>query len=321
MSEGVSARVSRLARPGALREYGIVLSFVALFLILTFSSDAFFTQRNLLNILNQQTPTLIIAVAGTLVIIAGGFDISVGAVYALAGVVGTKVGLEVDPYVGMAAGIAIGLGTGLLNGIVATVGRINSLIATLASSFIFRGLAIVITAGTVFLIDDMRYAGLGQNDVFGVKIAVWIAALWIAALWFILTRTVFGRFVFAAGDNPEAARLAGVRVNVVRTITFTLSGLAASLAGVIASSRFQSGAADVGVGLEFTVIAGIVVGGTSILGGEGAVWRTVLGVLFIALIGNGFTLLEVDPIYQQIVQGGIIIVAVAVDAWSRYRRV
>jgi ribose transport system permease protein len=117
------------------------------------------------------------------------------------------------------------------------------------------------------------------------------------------------------------ARLAGVRVNVVRTITFTLSGLAASLAGVIASSRFQSGAADVGVGLEFTVIAGIVVGGTSILGGEGAVWRTVLGVLFIALIGNGFTLLEVDPIYQQIVQGGIIIVAVAVDAWSRYRRV
>jgi ribose transport system permease protein len=318
--EGVPARVRRLARPGAIREYGIVLSFVALFLVLTFSSDAFFTQRNILSILNQQAPTLIIAAAGTLVIIAGGFDISVGAVYALAGVVGTKVALEVNPYVGMAVGIAIGLGTGLLNGAVATVGRINSLIATLASSFVFRGIAIVITTGSVFLIDDMRYAGLGQNNVFGVKIAIWIAALWVGALWFVLTRTVFGRFVFASGDNPEAARLAGVRVNVVRTATFALSGLAASLAGVIASSRFQSGQADVGTGLEFTVIAGIVVGGTSILGGEGAIWRTVLGVLFIALIGNGFTLLEVDPIYQQIVQGGIIIVAVAVDAWSRSRR-
>ena len=319
-SGGIAARVRRVARPSAVREYGIVFSFLALFLTLTFASDAFLTRSNLLNILNQQAPLVIIATAGTLVIIAGGFDISVGAVYALSGVIATKIGLDVNPYVGIAVGILVGVGAGLLNGVAATIGRINSLIATLASGFIFGGIAIVITGGSTILIDDPSYAGLGQNDILGVKLAIWIMLLWSAGLWLLLTRFVLGRFVFASGDNPEAARLAGVRVSVVRTVTFVLSGLGASLGGVIASSRFQSGSADVGAELAFTVIAGIVVGGTSILGGEGAIWRTVLGVLFIALIGNGFTLLAVDPIYQQIVQGVIIIVAVAVDAWSRYRR-
>lgn len=302
-----------------IREYGIVASFLALFLLLTFASDAFLTKQNLLNILNQQAPVMIIAVAGTLVIIAGGFDISVGAIYALAGVVGTKIAIEVDPMLGIVAAIGVGFAAGILNGLAVTYGRINSLIGTLASSFVFRGVAIVITGGTVFLVDDLAFNQLGQGEIGGVKIAIWIAVSWTALLWFLLTRTVFGRYVFASGDNAEAARLSGVRVNAVRTVTFTLSGVAAGLGGIIASSRFQSGQADVGVGLEFTAIAGIVIGGTSILGGEGAVWRTVLGVLFIAMIGNGFTLLEIDPIYQQIVQGAIIISAVAIDAWSRYR--
>ena len=138
----------------------------------------------------------------------------------------------------------------------------------------------------------------------------------------LLARTTAGRYMYAAGGNAEAARLAGVRVDAVRILAFTLSGAAAGLAGVIDTSRVlsaQAGTAD--TTLAFTVLAGIVVGGTSILGGEGAVWRTVVGVLFIALIGNGYILLGLDPLYEQITMGVILLAAVGLDVWTRQRRV
>ena len=134
---------------------------------------------------------------------------------------------------------------------------------------------------------------------------------------FLLTRTTFGRYVYAVGANPAAARLSGVRVSRVRMVTFALSGLSAGLAGIIVSSRISTGQADAGIGIEFSVIAAVVIGGTSIYGGEGAIWRTVLGVLFLAMIGNGFNLLNINPTYQQIIQGAVIVAAVGVDAWSR----
>jgi len=302
---------------GQLRDYGLVVTFIVLVLLLSVGSDAFLTSRNVLNILNQQAPVLIIAAAGTLVIIAGGFDISVGATYALAGVVASWTAVHVDPGLGLIAGALAGLAVGGVNGVVATYGRINSLIATLATAYIVRGLAIVVTGGATILVDDQTFAVLGRGELLGVKWSIWAAIGLLAALSVILTRTVFGRYVFASGGNPEAARLAGVRVERVRATTFALSGLAAGIGGTIAASRFTAGQADTGIGLEFTVIAGIVVGGTSILGGEGAIWRSVLGVLFIALIGNGFVLLTLDTIYQQILTGVIILTAVAVDAWSR----
>lgn len=301
-----------------LRDYGVVLTFVLLFGSLAVASSAFLTVHNLQNVLNQQAPILIMASAGTLVIIAGGFDVSVGATYALAGVVAAWVAIHVDAGLGLGAGVLTGLVMGIANGLIVTAGRINTLIATLSTAFIIRGLALVLTGGHVILVDNQTFALLGQESVAGVKIAVAAMVAFVAAAWFVLTRTVFGRFVFAAGGNAEAARLSGVRVDLIRASTFALSGLSAGLGGTIAASRFATGQADVGTGLEFTVIAGIVVGGTSILGGEGAIWRTVMGVLFIALIGNGFVLLTLDPIYQQILTGAIILAAVAVDARSRW---
>jgi ribose transport system permease protein len=133
----------------------------------------------------------------------------------------------------------------------------------------------------------------------------------------LLALTTYGRYLYATGGNPEAARLAGVAVDRVRLTAFALSGLAAGLAGVVDTSRVLSAQANAGTFLAFTVLAGIVVGGTSIMGGEGAVWRTVVGCLFIALIGNGFNLLGLDPFYRQITLGGILLVAVGIDAWSR----
>ena len=133
----------------------------------------------------------------------------------------------------------------------------------------------------------------------------------------VLSRTTFGRYVYATGGNAEAARLGGVRVDSIRVATFALSGAAAAFAGVLDASRVLSAQSSSGGFLTFTVLAGIVVGGTSILGGEGAVWRTVVGCLFIALIGNGFNLLGLDPFYQQITLGVLLLLAVGVDAWSR----
>ena len=142
----------------------------------------------------------------------------------------------------------------------------------------------------------------------------------VALIAVVLSRTTTGRYMYAAGSNAEAARLAGVRVQLIKLVTFVLSGGAAALAGVIDASRVLSAQASNGeTTLTFTVLAGIVVGGTSILGGEGAIWRTVVGVLFIALIGNGYDLLGLNPLYEQITLGGILLLAVGTDAWSRLR--
>ena len=144
---------------------------------------------------------------------------------------------------------------------------------------------------------------------------IWLSFAIICGL--VLAYTSFGRQIYAAGGNPEAARLSGIRVGFVRTTTYTISGFAAGLAGVMAASQVATGTADTGATLALSAVAAIVVGGTSIWGGEGAVWRTVLGVLLLGLIGNGFNLLQVPPTYQDVLKGLIILGAVAVDAWTR----
>lgn len=311
---------ARRLRAGAMREYGIVVSFVVLFAALALASDNFLTRANLENILAQQAPTLIVAAAGTLVIVAGGFDLSVGAVVALAGVAAAKAVGASSPLLGILAGVLAGGALGVANGAITTVGRVSPLIGTLATSFLVRGLAVVVTGGLLVSVTKPSFATLGQGDVAGVPVAIVVMAVAVGVLAFLLSRTTYGRRLYAIGGNPEAARLAGIRVDLVRASTFAISGLAAGLAGAILASRVATAEADTATGLEFTVLAGIVVGGTSIQGGAGAVWRSVVGILFIALIDNGFTLLGLDPIYQQIVQGAIILAAVAADAWSRPRR-
>jgi ribose transport system permease protein len=290
-----------------------------LFIGLAIASGNFLTVSNLRNILSQQSPTLIVAAAGTLVLIAGGFDLSVGGIAALSAIVSTKVaGLGPGPAIALA--VLTGLGLGIANGAVITLGSINPLVGTLATSFVFRGLAVVATGGLLLSVSDPSFGTLGHGDVFGIPIAIVVAVVIVGIIAYALERTTFGRRVFAVGGNPEAARLAGIRVGAVRAATFALSGLAAGVAGAILASQVQSAASDTATGLEFTVLAGIIVGGTSIQGGEGAIWRTVIGVLFIALINNGFTLLGLDPTYEEVVQGTIILLAVALDSWSRRGR-
>lgn len=301
-----------------LREYGIVIAFVTLFVVLAFSSPAFLTTTNLLNVADQWAPLGIVACGTTLVFIAGGFDLSAGAIYGLAGVIAAKVALEIDIFAGLMAGILVGALAGLVNGLLTTAGRINPFITTLATSVIIGGVALAISDGKIIRVVDEEFAALGQGRFLGARYPVFLFALVAVVLAVSLHRTVWGRYLFAVGGNSEAARLSGLRVNILRASTYVVGGTCAGLAGVIVASRVGTGQADMGgSNLGLQAIAAVVIGGTSILGGSGAIWRTVVGVYVLALIQNGFNLLNVDLIYQRIIFGLILLTAVGIDAWSR----
>lgn len=302
-----------------LRDYGIVVAFATLFVVLSVWSGNFLTTRNLSNILDQWAAIGLLAVGETICIVAGVFDLSVGAMVSVVGVVACKVAVSTSPTLGLLAGVATGLALGIVNGVVIHYTRINSFIGTLATSIVFAGAAILITGGNIVTVNASSFGYLGQNSAWGIKYTGWtlIAFTILAAI--VLARSTFGRYVYAVGGNAEAARLSGVRVDAVRGACFAFSGLAAGLAGTLLASRTGSAQADLGSGMELTAISAAVVGGTSILGGDGAVWRGFLGVMLLAIIGNGFNLLNVSTTYQQIVQGGLILIAVAADQLLRRR--
>jgi ribose transport system permease protein len=310
--------------PSSMRSWrnaGIFLPFLILFITLSIASDPFLRTVNLLNILDQQSGILIIAAAGTLILVSGSIDLSVGATYALVGCVSAQFALTHSVFSSVALGLLLGLGVGIVNGVVVAILKINSLIATLAMSFVIGGLGSKITEGNlIVLAEKPGYGKIAQSSLLGVNSSIWIMVFVVIILGFLLTRTTTGRYIIAAGGNSQAARLAGIRVSFVKIIAFGLSGMAAGLAGMIDASRVLSASAALGSTLAFTVLAGIVVGGTSIAGGEGSVWRTAVGVLFIALIGNGFDLIGIDPLYKQITLGGILLIAVGLDAWARNNR-
>jgi ribose transport system permease protein len=308
-----------LRRLAGLRDYGIVFAFAVLFIVLSIASPVFFTRINLLNILDQWSSTLIIAVAGTLVLIAGGFDLSVGSIYGLSGVVAALTVGHIGAWGAILLGVGAGLACGVVNGILATWGRINPFITTLATSIMIAGVALVLTSGNLIsVLTNTHFTVLGRGDFATIKYSVWTFLAFTLFCGYLLSRTTYGRRVYASGANPEAAYLSGIRVNLVKASTFALSGTAAGIAGVIVASRVATGQADSGgLNVALDAVAGIVIGGTSILGGAGAIWRTVLGVLLLAMIGNGFNLLNVNSTYQRIFEGSIILFAVGLDAWSR----
>lgn len=302
----------------ALGRTGILVPFAVTLVFLSLASPPFLRFGNLSNILDQQAGIIIVALAGTLVLIAGGIDLSIGAIYGLAGVVALQTATAVSGPAGVVAGLAVGLAVGLVNGVIVTRFRINALIGTLAMSFVVSGIAAIVTRGNlVVALDHPDFQDFAATRLAGTTSAAWMMIATAIGATILLSRTIFGRYVYATGGNAQAARLGGVRVNAIRVATFALSGLAAGLAGTIDASRVLSAQASGGQFLTFTVLTGIIVGGTSILGGEGSMQRTIVGCLFVALIANGFNLLGLDPFYQQVTLGVILLLAVGVDAWSR----
>lgn len=297
---------------------GILIPFVIAFVAVSVTSPSFLRFQNLTNILDQQAGILIVACAATFVLIAGGIDLSVGAIYGMAGAISTLVAGSNGPLAAILVGLGLGLAVGLANGILVTRFRVNALICTLAMTFVVSGIGAIVTNGNlVVAFDHPEFKDFASTRILGITSAAWMMMTITVAAAIVLGRSTFGRYVYATGGNAQAARLGGVRVNGVRITTFALSGMAAALAGVIDASRVLSAQSSGGQFLTFTVLTGVIVGGTSILGGEGSIRQTALGVLFVALIANGFNLLGFDPFYQQITLGVILLAAVSVDAWSR----
>lgn len=308
----LSGRVLPSARKNA-----VVIVFFALFLTMSILSPAFFSARNLANVLDQSVQVGLVACGATLAIISGGFDLSVGAIFAITGVVSCVVANQSGTPLGVATGVAVGLLLGVFNGVIVAVLRINSFIATLSTSLMIMGVGNLFVRGQYIAVAAQYFDFLGRQEFLGLKHAVYVFVIFIAFSWLVLSRTTLGRQICAVGGNAEAARLSGVRVTLVRILAFTLSGLGAGLAGTIAVSRVSVGLMAVGSTLPLDAIAAVVIGGTSIMGGEGAIWRTVLGVLLLRILANGFNIIGVEPFYQQFFQGLIIIAAVALDTLSR----
>ena len=302
-----------------LQTYAVLIMIVFLVIALSTLSENFLTLRNLLNILNQNAPLAIMASAMTLVIIAGGFDLSVAAIFAMGSVMSAWIALHVDPYLGLFLAPFIGLILGTMNGVVINALRVHSFLATIATSLIFKGVAIVISDGRLISVRLDTFTWLGRDKLGGVFIAIWILVAFAAILTFVLNRTTFGRRVFAVGGNEVAAVLSGIRTDRVKTATFAIAGFAAGLAAIIATSRVALGQAGAGQGMELQAIAAVILGGTSIYGGAGAVWRSLGGVFLLALISNGFNILNADPFYRDLTTGLVILAAIGISAGGKRR--
>ncbi|MYK31848.1 MAG: ABC transporter permease [Boseongicola sp. SB0670_bin_30] len=303
-----------------LQTYAVLVLLVALMVTLTALSDSFLTVRNLLNILNQNAPLAIMASAMTLVIIVGGFDLSVGAVFAVGSVTSAWIALHIDPYLGLFLAPLIGLALGVINGVVITRLNVHSFLATIATSLIFKGVAIVISDGRLISVRIDEYIWLGRGKFLGVFNSIWIMVVFALILTFLLTRTTFGRRIFSVGGNEEAAILSVIRTSQFKIATFALAGFAAGLASIITTSRVALGQASAGQGMELQAIAAVILGGTSIYGGQGAVWRSLAGVFLLALINNGFNILNADPFFRDLTTGLVILAAIGVSAIGQARR-
>lgn len=320
MSTATEAQRPRHRWTYYVTNYGIVWLTLALFAALAVTTPNFVSGDNFRNILDQQSIVLIVAVFVTMLLISGNFDISIGAIYTLVPLVALRVFDASDSVILLVVvGIAVGIAAGSVNGLIVTKGRINSFVATLATALVFFGIAYLVTGGTILRLSDLEIRALVTTRVLGLTTATWIAVVVVIIAWLLLDRTRFGRYVFAIGGNREAARLAGVPVNRIIFTVFVLVGASAGLAGIMNMARTLTAQASDDFSLVFTVIAAVVVGGTSIMGGFGSIWRTVVGVLFIAFLGNGFNLNGIDPVIQRIIEGLVILGAVGLDAWTRSR--
>ncbi|WGF88333.1 ABC transporter permease [Marinivivus vitaminiproducens] len=311
---------ARRKSAGRVQEFLIteapVLSIACFFLVvvLVFASitDAFLSQVNLLNLLRQAAPTLIVAVAMTLVITTGGIDLSVGSTLALTGALAaTAIAAGIPWLLVLPAMLALGAAIGGLNGYFTAYAGIPAFIVTLASLSVVRGTALLLTQGySIPIPSDIGFVWLGRGWLLGLPVPAILAVLVVLAGWLVLTRTRYGRYVTGVGANAEAVRRAGVDVRRIVLSVYVLTGLAGAAAGLLIAARLGSGSSNQAVGFELEVIAAVVLGGTSLFGGRGTVLGTVLGALTIAVIGNGLILARISPFFTQIVTGAIILAAI-----------
>lgn len=282
-------------------------------LILFIATPFFFTSSNLLAIALAASITALLAIGETFVIILGEIDLSVGAMLGFTSVITAMVLPDAGLVMGLLAGLGAGAFAGLVNGLLVTKVNMPSFIATLASLSILSGLTLYLTKGNPVGVSSDSFRLIGTGRILGVPVPIWILLVCAVVFGILLARSRFGRQVYATGDNFEAAHLSGMPVDRVKVAAFVISGVLAGIAGFILAARLGTAQPSAGKGLELTAIAAVIIGGTSLLGGRGAVVGTVIGALLLGTIDNGLNLLNVSPFLQDVVKGAVILFAVFID--------
>mgnify|MGYP001283592016 CR=1 FL=1 len=310
--------VRGIRRLAPVKELGPLLALLALCALVSILSPVFLTTSNLLNVLVQAAVVSVLAAGVNFAILTGGIDLSVGSVLGLVGVlIAATYKSTGSVFLALAAALFLGFSLGLFNGLMVTVGRIPSFIATLGTMSIARGLAFVFTQGRPISSFPASFRALGAGEVWGIPIPIIVVFVVYAVAHYVLTQTPYGRAIYAIGSNEEAARLSGVNVGWYKAAAFGISGLLAGLAAIMFTGRINSAHPLAGNGYELDAIAAVVIGGTSLSGGEGRVWGTFVGALIMGVIRNGLNLLMVDSYWQQVVIGAVIVIAVLLDRRGR----
>jgi ribose transport system permease protein len=295
---------------------GIIIGFIVLCIVISVVNSNFLTTNNILNVLRQSSTNLYLALAMTMIIILGGIDLSVGSIIAVVGVVTTStIALWGFPvYLGIIAGLLVGLLIGVLNGYVVATTIIPPFIVTLATMNIARGAAYVLSDGKPIRVMSMSFNNIGSGYIGGVlPTPVLFLIIILILCYLIMNKTKLGRYMYAVGGNPDAAKFSGINIKRVQLFAYTFSGLMAAVAGIVLASRMFSGQPTAGEGSELDAIAAVVLGGTSMSGGKGKIGGTVIGALIIGVLSNGLNLMGISSFWQYIVKGFVILVAVYTD--------
>jgi ribose transport system permease protein len=292
-----------------------LLTLVALCILTALLTDRFLSPLNLTNILVQSSIMAVIAMGMTFVIIGGGFDLSVGSTVALSGCIATMAMVKAGLVAGIAAGIAAGAAVGLANGLIIAMLGVNPFITTLGTMVLVRGLVFLVTGGAPVGDEGLpaAFVAFGSGRLLGIHYLVWLPAILLVVLSWVMHATPYGRRVYATGGGREAAYLSGVPVGRVIASTYIWCGGLAGLAGVMLAARLQSGQPTAGEFYELTAIAAVVLGGASLQGGEGTLYKSIIGVFIMIVLGNSLNLLNVDSYWQRVAVGAVIIAAAAAD--------
>nr|WP_234902984.1 ABC transporter permease [Ensifer adhaerens] len=306
-----------------IQEYGIFLAFLLLAVILSFSNEYFLTPGNISNVLLQTSINGVLAIGMTFVILTRGIDLSVGSVVALAGMVSASfattsatAGIAGAPYpffVALAIGILVGVACGIIVGFIVSRFSVPAFVATLGMLSAARGMTLIYGGGKPVpaLTPELRWIGTG--NILGIPMPVILLGIVFLASWWILTRTRFGRYIYAVGGNPHAAKTSGINVTRIRFLVYVISGGLSGLAGMMLSARTGSALPQAGIAYELDAIAAVVIGGTSLSGGVGRVTGTLIGALIIGVMNNGLDLMGIQSYYQQVLKGALIVGAVMLD--------
>lgn len=316
ISQGFSQKIRQVE----LSRYSIILGFLALFIFLSIYSDRFLTVGNMVNVIRQSSIIGIIACGMTFIIVSGNFDLSVGSVCGFVGGVAVSLSNNHSIWLAVIASIAIGAAIGLANGLLVTRLFMSSFIVTLGTMVITRGMLYIYSNGYPIRGVNKDFLFFGQGYLGSLPVPILIFLIVIIVTHIVLNNTKFGKYIYAIGGNIEASQLSGIFINFYRIIAFVLSGAFAALSGIVLASRINLASPLGGSNYELDAIAAVVIGGTSIMGGEGSIPRTVVGVLLLTILNNGFNMLNVSIYMQYLFKGIIIIGAVGFDTYSRHRK-